>query len=573
MNSKSTKRALISSAIALIVCISMLIGTTFAWFTDNVSSSNNIIKSGNLDVELEYSVFENGAWTTYQPVTDTTKVFNYDNWEPGYTSVAKFRISNNGSLALKYELNAVVTNETGGINKAGDPFKLSECLKYGVTENIASLESRETALAAATTHTFDSFGLKTSTLEKGKSAEVGVVIAMPTSIDDKANHNGTAPSITFDIKLFATQYTSESDSFGPNYDDAAWVVAHADAVVDNQAELDAALQNGGLVALASNIDGDVTLSNVAEDTILNFAGKTINGTVTVNEGQAITFNGVGGVSATGSAPAITLGKNTDVTLAGGTFTSEDEAINIANKKTEVPMKLTIEKGTVITAPTIIWLDQSGGYAGADIVINGGEFNSTYTKSDARPIKVHGGNVTINGGTFTIDNPTGSNCYFVDVSSKYNTETGKNEVGNVIINGGTFISNVARTSAVFASVGYGHIAGTVEINGGTFEFTADNSYLVDAYAKVVVNNCTYIGTKAACVFNGSNNNNTDRTIEVNGGNYTVRTSPRGSFISNSYSDRLILKGGTINSNKYIDGSLATGYKLVDNGDGTYSVKAE
>ncbi len=85
MNGKSTKRALISSAIALVVCISMLVGTTFAWFTDNVSSANNIIKSGNLDVELEYSVLENGNWTTYQPVTSTTKIFNYENWEPEYT--------------------------------------------------------------------------------------------------------------------------------------------------------------------------------------------------------------------------------------------------------------------------------------------------------------------------------------------------------------------------------------------------------------------------------------------------------------------------------------------------------
>ena len=54
-NSKNTKRALVSSTIALVVCIAMLIGSTYAWFTDNVSSANNIVKSGNLDVEFEYS--------------------------------------------------------------------------------------------------------------------------------------------------------------------------------------------------------------------------------------------------------------------------------------------------------------------------------------------------------------------------------------------------------------------------------------------------------------------------------------------------------------------------------------
>ena len=54
MTKKATKRALLSSALALVVCISMLIGTTYAWFTDSVTSTNNIIKSGNLDIELEY---------------------------------------------------------------------------------------------------------------------------------------------------------------------------------------------------------------------------------------------------------------------------------------------------------------------------------------------------------------------------------------------------------------------------------------------------------------------------------------------------------------------------------------
>ena len=50
---KTTKRALLSSVLALFLCFAMLIGTTFAWFTDSVTSANNIITSGNLDIELE----------------------------------------------------------------------------------------------------------------------------------------------------------------------------------------------------------------------------------------------------------------------------------------------------------------------------------------------------------------------------------------------------------------------------------------------------------------------------------------------------------------------------------------
>ena len=63
MNKKSTKRALLTSVLSLVLCLSMLIGTTFAWFTDSVTSSNNIIKSGRLDVALEHKDMDE---TTYE---------------------------------------------------------------------------------------------------------------------------------------------------------------------------------------------------------------------------------------------------------------------------------------------------------------------------------------------------------------------------------------------------------------------------------------------------------------------------------------------------------------------------
>ena len=55
MNSKNTKRELVSSALAMLVCVALLIGTTFAWFTDTASTSVSKIQSGNLDVTLEYA--------------------------------------------------------------------------------------------------------------------------------------------------------------------------------------------------------------------------------------------------------------------------------------------------------------------------------------------------------------------------------------------------------------------------------------------------------------------------------------------------------------------------------------
>ena len=52
--STKTKKALRGSLFALFLCIVLLIGTTFAWFTDTASTGVNKIQSGRLDVELQY---------------------------------------------------------------------------------------------------------------------------------------------------------------------------------------------------------------------------------------------------------------------------------------------------------------------------------------------------------------------------------------------------------------------------------------------------------------------------------------------------------------------------------------
>ena len=131
MKIKSTKRALLMSVLSLLLCMSMLVGTTFAWFTDSVTSGKNTIQSGNLDVELYYSDKAAGPWTK---VTSSTDIFGYNLWEPGYTKVAYFKVVNEGSLALKYTLTADVYSETPGINKDGKNFLLSDYLYTKVVD-------------------------------------------------------------------------------------------------------------------------------------------------------------------------------------------------------------------------------------------------------------------------------------------------------------------------------------------------------------------------------------------------------------------------------------------------------
>lgn len=272
---KSTKRALLMSALAIIMCLSMLIGSTFAWFTDSVTSGRNTIKSGNLDVKLEYSVLdENGNWTTYAEVNESTDIFGYEYWEPGYVSIAKFKVTNAGSLALKYQLTADVYEETPGVNVAGETFYLSN---YLYTEVVDAAATRDQILASTTGKRLKApvngaantdLLIKALPLKSGESTEVAMAIWMPTTVGNEANHNGTVPSISFGINLLATQQTYEVDSFDDQYDkDAtfpvfAWGYTHIldDANAPSHYIFDLLLANGAKIGSVeipkTAVDGD-----------------------------------------------------------------------------------------------------------------------------------------------------------------------------------------------------------------------------------------------------------------------------------------------------------------------------
>ncbi|MBQ2876364.1 MAG: hypothetical protein IJE25_05095, partial [Clostridia bacterium] len=68
MKKTSTKRALLSAILALVMTVSMLVGTTFAWFTDSVTSAGNKIVAGNLDVELH--MYDGSAYVDISNATN-----------------------------------------------------------------------------------------------------------------------------------------------------------------------------------------------------------------------------------------------------------------------------------------------------------------------------------------------------------------------------------------------------------------------------------------------------------------------------------------------------------------------
>ena len=100
---KTTRRALFSSFMALLLCCSMLVGTTFAWFTDSVTSSGNIIKSGTLDVKMYYSDKVDDIGND----ASTGAIFDYKFWEPGFTQTKYVKVMNVGDLAFQYRLHVI----------------------------------------------------------------------------------------------------------------------------------------------------------------------------------------------------------------------------------------------------------------------------------------------------------------------------------------------------------------------------------------------------------------------------------------------------------------------------------
>ena len=226
-----TKRALLTSVLALVLSLAMLAGTTFAWFTDTASTGVNRIVSGNLDVGLKYwGVGEDGQkkWLTAE---DSKKLFDENAlWEPGYTQIVYLKVKNDGNLALTYAMQITPVHETVGVNVDGEEFKLSDYIKFGWTTFTVDGVGAPVALdrEAAQTGVGDGAQLGTTLhrqaeqpLKAGAEELVALVAWMPENVGNEANYSTVQPTIELSLKVLATQAAVESDSFDKTYDEDA----------------------------------------------------------------------------------------------------------------------------------------------------------------------------------------------------------------------------------------------------------------------------------------------------------------------------------------------------------------
>ena len=232
--STKTKKALRGSLFALFLCIILLIGTTFAWFTDTASTGVNKIQAGNLDVELEYST-DMEQWKT---ADSKTKLFDESIlWEPGVTQVVYLRVKNAGNLALKYTMGMNSSlQSTRGKNVNNEKYYIGDYLKMGAATVNEKLTTREAAWAAvegnvSTVAEKNPLIDDPQILEAGKTtAPMAVVIYMPTTVGNEANAKSPSWTSALDglgINLYASQATVENDSFDNSYDADAPIIVTA----------------------------------------------------------------------------------------------------------------------------------------------------------------------------------------------------------------------------------------------------------------------------------------------------------------------------------------------------------
>ncbi len=234
---KSTKRALLLSALSLLMCVSMLIGSTFAWFTDSVTSSNNKIQAGTLQIDLQ--VLEGSTWTSIKRSNDP--IFDYTNIEPGFTAVEVLKVVNEGTLALKwyakFTSEGVLSDLAEVIDvyvKPGETAKPTDLTGY---QNVGTLKEFVNTIETTTV----------GTLEKDAEATLGIAFKMQETAGNK--YQGMDLGGAFDIQIVATQYTSESDAFGNQYDANANVYNVTDTASAQKA-LDAA-EDGAVINFAA----------------------------------------------------------------------------------------------------------------------------------------------------------------------------------------------------------------------------------------------------------------------------------------------------------------------------------
>ena len=456
MTKTNNKKALLSSAFALVLSVAMLIGTTFAWFTDTASTGVNKIVSGNLKVDIigensdshiEKLNFKKAAATDAEAGAEIL-------WEPGCRYLTEgFRIANKGNLALKWKaqvnMNNIINGKVEGSTIAKDGKSLLDVIDFYVVTKAANGTETEVAI--------ENF---VGNLKKTETSEVYYIKGVMQTTAGNDYQDLTLDGIT--VTVIAAQDTVENDSFDNQYDkDAKYPIVAMDTLqelINNAAEPVS-------VKLEGNIAGSLTVPQ-DKDVTLDLNGFTLNGGdshAILNRGTLCIKDSSGnGKIVASKANTSALRNVADCVIEGGTFTRAKAEGNkwhtVENFGT-----MTFNGGKVIAED-----GQSFAIVNGWNYIDPGEQKATMTinnidmKAGPNGLKnCTGGILTMNGGTLHCTGYWGLS---------------NDSTGVATINGG----NITSDSYVAISNG----GAKMEINGGTFTGPQGSLY-VQTYAKDTV----------------------------------------------------------------------------------------
>ena len=511
MKNFSSKRALLLSVLSMVICVSMLIGSTFAWFTDSATANVNTIKSGDLDVEI---VKADGSELT--GALKWVKAAGHENeailWEPGCQyNLEGFKIINKGNLAFKYKV--VISGLTGDAT-------LLEAIDFTVSvdgDALVAKDGESTATTAASLNNFE------GTLEAGKTTGLITITGKMKETAGNDYRDLTLEGIS--ITVYATQLNSESDSTGKDYDKDATYYPVLDA-----AGLKDALKTGGNVEVESDLDTGKETLKVTKDTTINMNGKEIKNTeniwidnsgsdgnwslISARNGANLTISGNGTFKAKANdAMAVDVQSGATLTIKNGTFIGNVDAVYVEN-------------GTAIIEGGFFDIQQkSNGTGEAQYRFMLNCYDANYKNGTAK--------IIVKGGTFVNFNPAnnaaeGAGTNFVAEGYSVIKETQANgDVWYTVVEGTGASSNEELNDVISSATE----PTTVTLGKGTYTLPSlDNKDI------------TIKGTKDTVIDLSTGAAHHGATIALDG--VTVKGQTSGNFEGLQHTEKVIYKNCTI-----------------------------
>jgi predicted ribosomally synthesized peptide with SipW-like signal peptide len=478
----------------------MLAGSTYAWFTDSITSSGNIIQTGTLDIALEKWDTTTSAWVD----ASDKPIFNYAKWEPGYTQVVNLRVVNLGTLALKWSATITTEDELSALADVINVYVRSDDQNDTVKDYIANITDRSQFETLAARGQFKKFTLRQfvenltlmtqGTLVPQQESYLGIVLQMDTEAGNE--YQNLSLGGEFDLKIVASQYAYEEDSFDNTYDE---ITASS---ISRLEELKVAAKMGGEYWLSEDIviTADVATIIIENDLILHLNGYNIDASAHPSR----PFEMANGVSFTINGEVY---EGTDATFEGETVLVGN--YGLVNIPSGYAATLTLNGGKYIgNTDNGAFIKVRGGSAETEIVLNNVWYND------------HGDNENADkkGFVLSAENHTGTDFTLTVNGGYYKAPVGIAAPSATISNATIIATGEPNMNpAVYATK-----AGNVTLENCTIEATY-HAVAVANKATITVNNCTVTADADHFAFQV---NKSGGTIYVNNTTYTGKIGTTG-----------------------------------------------